>query len=200
MADELQALLDKIKSEGVKKAEQQRDEILDQAQKDADKLIADAREQATKIIADATAEAGVLTQKGEEALRQAARDILLTLRQELQQKVQNTVSSLVKETFDGEQLAVVIATIVTSFIEKNGENDDITVLVNQSQLDTLEGAVKAKLAENLRQHCTLAPAPGLAAGFKIVFNQNDVMYDFSDQALAEAVATYVGPKIASILR
>ena len=36
-------------------------------------------------------------------------------------------------------------------------------------------------------------------GFKLAFKDNDVLYDFTDQALADAVASYVGPRIAAAL-
>ena len=33
-----------------------------------------------------------------------------------------------------------------------------------------------------------------------VFNGADVVYDFSDQALAEALATFLNPKLAAVVR
>ena len=74
MADELQALLDKINDEGIKKAEQQQQAILEQARQEAARIIARAKEQADTLTANAENNAALLTQKGEEALRQAARD------------------------------------------------------------------------------------------------------------------------------
>lgn len=199
MADELQALLDKINDEGVRKAELQQEAILKQANQDAAKILADAKEQAAKIIADARNEAALLIQKGEEAVRQAARDILLSVKQDLQQRVQSTVSALLRETLDNDRLAAVIADVITAYLRQNGDTDDITVLVNPAELAVIESAVKARLADDLKAHCSLAPAPGLANGFKLVFSNSDVLYDISDQALAEAVSATVGPRIAAAL-
>lgn len=200
MADELQALLDKINDEGVKKAEQQQQAILDQARQEAARIIAEAKEQAAALTANAKNDAALLAQKGEEALRQAARDILLTLRNELQNKVQDAVGDLMSQTLNGEQLAAVIAELITAYVQKNGECDKLQLLVPQAQLDTLQQAVSARLAANLRQQATFAPAPGLSAGFKLTFKDQDVLYDFSEQALAEAVSAYVGPRIAAALK
>ena len=61
----------------------------------------------------------------------------------------------------------------------------------------MSAAVKAKLADNLKERCEFSPAPTVASGFKLAFKNNDVLYDFTDQALADAVASYVGPRIAA---
>lgn len=200
MADELQALLDKINDEGIKKAEQQQQAILEQARQEAARIIARAKEQADTLTANAENNAALLTQKGEEALRQAARDILLTLRNELQTRVRQATADLMRQTLDGDRLAAVIAEVITAYVRDRGSHDDLQVLVPADRLQTLEAAVKARLEQSLRADGRLAPAPGLAAGFKLAFNGSDVLYDFSDQSLAEAVAAYVGPRIAAALQ
>ena len=198
MADELQALLDKINDEGVKKARQEQDEIIAKAKKEAEAIIADAREQAAKITADASRDAAVQLKEGMMKLRHASRDIILNLRANLQNRVRQSVSDLMKETLDGEKLASVIANVITEYIAKNGNSDDLTVLVNESQLATLESAVKAKLAADLKERCTIAPG-NVTSGFKLVFTGNDVMYDFSDQALTDTIAAFIGPKLTAAL-
>ena len=77
--------------------------------------------------------------------------------------------------------------------------EGIVLLVNPQQLEALSSAVKAKLADNLKARCEFSPSPSVANGFKLAFKDNDVLYDFTDQALADAVASYVGPRIAAAL-
>lgn len=199
MADDLQALLDKLTNEGVRKGEEQQAAIVKKAEADAAALVSDAKAQAAKIVSDAQAQADLLVKKGQEALRQSARDIMLGLRKELENRVRHAVLSLLKETLSGEALASVIAAVITEFMKSDGASDDLTVLLNPAQCAALEGAVKAKLAAELRSNCSFAPSAGLANGFKIVFSGSDVMYDFSDQALTEAMAGHVGPTISALL-
>ena len=66
-------------------------------------------------------------------------------------------------------------------------------------LDNAKEQTKAKLSDNLKERCEFSPAPTVASGFKLAFKNNDVLYDFTDQALADAVASYVGPRIAAAL-
>ena len=199
MADDLQALLNKINEEGLKKAEQTKADIIAKAQAEAKGIIKKAQEEADDCRAKAQADSQILVQKGEEALRQAARDMMLSLRQQLQSRVKTAVLQLMDATLDAQQMPGIIAQIVESYLQKDGNEDNLELLINKEQLDTLSAAVKAKLADNLKNQCEFSPAPTVTNGFKLAFKDNDVLYDFTDQALADAVASYVGPRIAAAL-
>ena len=199
MADELQALLDRITDQELKKVDAERELILAQAKTDAAEIIKSAKAEAEATVATARQEAALFTQKGEEALRQASRDVLLALRSELENRVTGTVEAMMRETLAGDNLAAVIANLVTQYVAGQGEIDQIQLLVSPAELATLEKAVKTRLVEDLRQRCDLAPSAGVAGGFKLVFKNTGVMYDFTDQALAEAVATYLSPQVSAKL-
>lgn len=199
MADELQALLNKIDEEGLKKTEVKRAALLSQAHKEAESILDEAREQAEKILADARREAQLLEQNSEQALRQAARDVLLGLRSELEKRVRQAVENLLKDALPAKDLAGIISSLCSSYLKEQGEQVRLEVLLESGQFAELEGAVKASLAEDLQKQCSLAPAKNLSGGFKLVFKGRDVLYDFSDQALAEAIAAHLSPRIAGIL-
>ncbi len=199
MADELQALLDRITDQELKKVDAEREQILAQAKADAAEIIKSAKTEAEAVVATARQEAALFTQKGEEALRQASRDVILALRSELEKRVTKTVEAMMRETLAGENLAGVIANLVSQYVAKQGDIDQIQLLVSPAELATLDKAVKAKLVEDLRQHCDLAPSAAVAGGFKLVFKNSGVMYDFTDQALAEAVGTYLSPQVSAKL-
>ncbi|NLF92858.1 MAG: hypothetical protein GX564_03135, partial [Oligosphaeraceae bacterium] len=158
MADELQALLDRIDEEGLKKAEAKQSALLTQAQKEAEAIVAEAREQAAKIVAEAGREAELLEQKSEQALRQAARDVLLGVRAELAGRVQQAVGVLLRESLDTKGVAAIIAQLCEAYLKSQGEQDNIEVLLGAEQFTALESAVKAQLADDLQKHCVLTPA------------------------------------------
>ena len=108
MADDLQALLNKINEEGLKKAEQTKADIIAKAQAEAKGIIKKAQEEADDCRAKAQADSQILVQKGEEALRQAARDMMLSLRQQLQSRVKAAVLQLMDATLDAQQMPNVI--------------------------------------------------------------------------------------------
>lgn len=199
MADELQALLDRITEQELKKVDAEREQILAQAKADAAEIVKKAKAEAEAVTAKAKQEVEFFTQKGEEALRQASRDVLLSLRSELEKRVTKTVEAMMRETLAGENLAEVIANLITQFVAKQGETDQLQLLVSPAELETLEKAVKTRLTEDLRQNCNLAPSAAVTGGFKLVFKDAGVTYDFTDQALAETIGAYLSPQISAKL-
>ena len=80
MEIQLQELIDQIKKDGVEAAETQAEAILTAAKAEADKIISDAKSQAEKLMLDAKAENERTVKSGEDALRQAGRNLLISFR------------------------------------------------------------------------------------------------------------------------
>ena len=199
MADELQALLDRIDRDGIQRGEAEKEKIISSAKDEAASILAEAKEKAAKMVADATAENERMRQKSEEALRQSGRQLLLEVRNELQSRVQGAVSNLLKAELQPGAVAEIIAKLCENYLRSQGNEDNLAVLVPSDQLDVLSAAVKAKLAENLRERVSLAPSKALANGFKLSFTGSDVVYDFSEEALTEAIAAHLSPSLGAIL-
>jgi len=199
MADELQALLDKIDREGIQKGEAAAQRLISKAEADAAAIIAKAQSEAAELKRAALSENATMKEKSELALRQAAREVLLELRCQLEKRVSSAVGSLLKATMTPGAIAPVIASLCENYLKNAGNNGSIEVLVSAEQLATLENAVKATLADSLRGNLSFAPNRYLAAGFKLIFKGEDVMYDFSDEALCEAIASHISPALTAIL-
>lgn len=199
MADELQALLDRITEQELKKADAEGEQIIAQAKAEATEILQQARAEADELRAQARQEADLFVQKGEESLRQASRDVLLALRTELEKRVVGTIEKLMQEQLVGENLATVIAAMVSQFVARQGDTDNLQILLNEEEYSTLEKTVKAKLVADLREKVELAPSTAVTDGFKLVFRDSGVMYDFTDQALAEALSAYLSPQISAKL-
>jgi V/A-type H+-transporting ATPase subunit E len=198
MADELQALLERIHSEGVRKAEDEREKILAAARAEAEKLVTAARQQAAELVASARRDAEAAARNGQETLRQAARDTLLSLRQQLQARLRTVVRAGVGEALGPEALAGLLAPLVQGALAQEGVNA-VEVLLPPAAAEALRGTFLARLAQDLRERVSLAPVPGLQAGFRLRFDGGDVVYDFSDAALAEALCTFLNPKLAELV-
>ncbi|MFA6815462.1 MAG: hypothetical protein WCS73_04120 [Lentisphaeria bacterium] len=199
MAEELQALLDKINEDGLKKTETERDALLSQARVEAAALIKDAKKKSADIIKTAKSEAELLAEKANQALRQASRDMLLGLRSELEKRVSGAVKVLLQENIDTAGWASLLSSVCTAYLKQDGNEDDLTVLVPEKQLDEIEKMVRQSLAKDLQAHCELAPSAKLSSGFRVEIKGSDVMYDFSDKALMGAIAEFVSPHIAAII-
>ena len=199
MADELQALLDKITDQELQKTEAEKARILSQAKEEADATVQKAKEEAKSIVENAKREAAILQQKGEEALRQSSRDVLLSLRSELEKRVKQAAESLLNANMKPTTIADIVSKLIVNFVKADGSSDNIQILLNPDDVAMVEEALKASLADNLRANCDLAPSHAVNGGFKLLFKDAGVMYDFTDKALAETVAAGLGGKLASVI-
>jgi V/A-type H+-transporting ATPase subunit E len=199
VSEELQALLERINQDGVEKAEAERDQIIAAAKKDAEALVADAKKEAQKTVADAQREADLLEQKGEEALRQAARDTLLSLDQRLRERMQTVLKATVAEDADAKGFAEALAKWVEAEL-KGDELVSIEVGVAKKDAATIEKHLLAKLGKDFKERVEIAPLKELDAGFALKFSGSDMVYDFSGDALADVLCEFLSPRLAEIVK
>ena len=83
MAEQVQELIDKIKSEGIQAADQKAQEIQSHAQKEAQRIVENAKQEAQCYLRDAKEEIKKMQESTQMALRQASRDTLLALKKEI---------------------------------------------------------------------------------------------------------------------
>ena len=199
MADQLQALLDKINNEGIKKTEAEKEQMLKQAKDEAARIVKEAEEKAAQIKADANKDAALQLTKGQESLRQAARDILLSLREQLKSRVLKVAKTCIGQTMKPEMMAEIIQSLAKAYAE-GGNLEQIDTLLSAENADKLKSILFTGLLANLKENSNLSPVPYIEGGFKLSFNGEDVVFDFTDEALAEAMAGFLNPKLAEILQ
>ncbi len=200
MTEELQALLDRINDEGVKQAEEEREKILGEAREKADKTVSEAKEKADKIIADARKEEKLLEEKGRQALKQAARDTILSLRSRLQQIMNHIVQQSVGKDVDAKQLAEFIREVITSYGEDQTGSENLLVKVPADKKEGVKKYLFSRLTKELKNRVEIAPVEDVSGGFKLSMQGESVEYDFSDEALAEVLCAFLNPRLAEIVR
>jgi V/A-type H+-transporting ATPase subunit E len=199
MADELQALLNRITEEGLKKAEAERLVIVGKAAAEAKRLVAEATATAAKLVEEGQREATLLREKGEQSLRQAARDVLLSLRGQLEKRLTEVAKNVAGSALDAGAMAAILADMTRRFAESGGREQRLEVLLNPAQIGALEQALGQALAADLRARVDLSPVPSVKAGFRLRLSGADVVYDFSDDALAAAISAFLSPKLVAIV-
>lgn len=199
MAEDLQALLDRIKDEGFKKTEQQCEELLSKASAEAKRIVEEARTEAASIIRTAQDEAAMAQNKGQMALQQAARDVLLSLRHQLEERVVRAATSFAGEALSDGRLVEIITRLFEAYLAGAGSEGRVQVLLAETDAKALESALSAALSQDLRKQVEITPVPEVSAGFRLVFAGTDIVYDFTDEALAEALAEFLNPHLAALL-
>ena len=200
MADELQSLLSRINEEGVKKAEAEREGILSEARRQAENIVREAKANAESIEKEARENADLLVQKGRQSLQQASRDTLLSLRMQLQERLRAVVRTSVTEALDAQALADIVVDFIKAYQSQGDQVERLEVLLPEDRLDDLKSTLLNKLGRDLRENTRISPVPDLEGGFRVAVNESDVYYDFSDEALAEVLCTYLNPQLAELVQ
>jgi V/A-type H+/Na+-transporting ATPase subunit E len=200
MAEELQSFLNRIHQEGIKSGEDEAQKIIADAQAKAELILKRAKTEGEEIVNRAKKDADNLVNHGKEALRLAARDTLLGLRHELQTRMQTVFQDLAGEALSPDAIAGILGDIIRSYQTADTDSFKMEVLLPSERCQELEAALKARLADSLVKQCSIAPAPGIRGGFQLRLEGDEILYDFSDEALAEAMGTFLSPKLVALLK
>ena len=198
MSEELQGLLNKIQAEGLEKAETERARLVAEAKAQADAIIAEAKAQADKIRKDAETDAEEFRKKADDAVRQAARDVIISLQDDLQKKLRAVVREATAQAMTPEAMAGLIAKIAEQFV-RNAASGAEVILPARERDDAAQKLIGC-LPDTLKKNASVQLGRGFAAGFKIGFNNSEVFLDFSDEALADVICEFVGPKLAAVIK
>jgi V/A-type H+-transporting ATPase subunit E len=189
-------LLEKIKRDGVDSAEAEAAKIISEAEAKRAAIVATAEKEAKAIVARAVAEAERAEASGKAALTQASRDLILAFSGEMQNVLGSMVRSEIDASFDAGTIQKVLPVILEAWA-KDGR-DDLSVLLPARDLASLEAFFKDKLGAALKKGMELKPLKDAKAGFRIVEKGGAAYYDFSAQAVADMLGSYLNARLAAI--
>lgn len=200
MSHKLQALLDRIQKEGIERAEQQKKEIISEARKNAEAVVKRNNMEASAIMKTAIEEVKKIEEHSKATIRQAARDIAISLEAELLSRLKRCVKDIVGVAMTKDLISDIIKKMVDAYIKQGNEDVSLQVILPQKNIDKLNDSVKGSLAESFKSTPEILKANNFSAGVKIGFRGNDVFFDFSDGTITDIICEYVGPRLASIIK
>ena len=197
MSEEIKGLIEKIQKEGIDEAHLKARQIEEQAKTKAASIIDEAKLAAQKIISNATQDARKTQESTSVALSQAARDMLLSLRRQINEILGKIITTKIHEALSADELSK----IIINFIKENAakSKEDIVISIPRHDAHKLEGLI-GELIGHIKKGVIINPADDLQAGFLISFDAGRSQFDFSDKALAEYIGTYLKPKLKETLQ
>ena len=199
MEIQLQELINQIKKDGVEAAETQAEAILDAAKAEADKIISAAKLEADKLIANAKVENEKTVRSGEDAIRQAGRNLLISFRESVSRELNAVAGDNVAAVYSSDTLTELIVSAIEAWTAKP-EADDISVLLNSADLARFEEAILAQLKAKILAGVTLKANDNFDGGFRIAVNNGAVYYDYSAESVTDMLSGYLGAKITALLK
>lgn len=199
MAEDVQGLLEKIHNDGIAKAQQEKEAIISEAKKEAARIVAEAKEQAAELIAKADADAKADQEKANAAIRQAARDAVIALKSDLLNKLNAAAHSCIGEAMTPDVMKQIILKMAESYGKSAGDAS-LEILLPKKEQDQVEACLKAQLLAELKAEPAIHLTNDFNSGLQISFRDSDVYFDFSDDALAEILCRFVGPKLTAVIK
>jgi V/A-type H+-transporting ATPase subunit E len=198
MDAQLQELLESIKKEGIDTAKQEADRIVEDARKEAAQIVADAEAQSKGIVDKAKAEAARQEASAKDAIRQAGRDLILSLESQLGQIFDRIVKETVSAAYDEKVLQDAIVGIISAF--PKAEAQDLQVMLSEGDLARVESSLRGRLGQVIGDGVQINVGGGIDSGFRLSEKDGQAYYDFSAEGIAEALSAYLNPRLATLIR
>lgn len=199
MSEQVQQLINKIKSEGIEEAQKKSQEIEGQAKSKANQIVEGAKKEAGKIIQDAQEEIKRMRLAAEMALKQSSRNTILSLRKEIENILKKIITLQISETLTTEQLGVIIQDLIKKSVVTESKAE-VQVNLNPKDWERLKNGFLAKLQNEVKQPIQFQSVEDIAKGFTISFDGGKSRFDFTDVSLAEYLSTYLNPQIAVLVK
>lgn len=191
MAEELQQLLEKIQHDGVEKANAEAAAILAKAKADAEAMEKAAKANAETAKAQAEADAKASAERAKTTIRQAARDTVLEVKDALAKLLEGLLAKDVAAALATPGEA---AKLALDAIKALGANQADIAAGSQ-----LAAALKAQLAAQAAKGINVVLDESVGAGFSLRLDGGRVEHDFSEAAIAGAIAKRLRPDLAALL-
>ena len=199
MPEDLQALIDHLQRDAVEEGKRRAGAIVEQARAEAEARLRAADEEAARIRADAERDADRFAERGTVALEQAGRDLLITVRQALDELFAGMIRASVDEALGTELLAEMLTRVVDAYSEHGGRERRMAVLLGEEDLDALARLYAGRMRERLLGGVELRLDGTVRRGFRIEMVDEHVTHDFSAEAIAEVLADHIRPRLAELL-
>lgn len=198
MNDQLKAIIEKIKTDGVRNANEQAAEIIDQAGKKAHEIIEQATKKAEGIISNADKTAEKTVRNGKASLNQAGRDLVLTVRKNIAGIFNFIIHDETKKAYDSKFIQDAVIQALKNW--KPEGLSDLKIIIPEEQKDKLLSHFKAKLSSELKKGLEIKAGKTINDGFIIREKQDRYYFDFTASGIADQLSEFLSDSIAGELR
>ncbi len=189
----LNNLIATLKTEAIEVAEKEADVIVKAAHEEAQRILSDAQEIQQHTLLAAENDAQVILGKGESALRQAKRDVIVYLQNDLIQLLKSVLERDVKANFTPE----ILKSAVVKVIENIG--GDVELKLSTDLQEGLADYVQQRLqdSDNL---VDISVDSNLSKNLGITKKDQGWSYDISPETVTELLGSHLSKKWIKILK
>lgn len=213
----VEALIERLKNEGVVAGQEKAEDIVSNAQKRAEWIIEEAELEAQTLLEQAHKQAKDIKAAGQDALQLATRDALLKLRDTLLGSFSDEVMRVVGEQMSDKRFTEqLILTLAGSVRDKSGITASTEIVISlpediigvdelrknpeelkQGSLSHYTAAIAANL---LRDGVTFEISDEFKAGLSVRLVEDAMVIDFTDETVTALLLEHIQPRFRALLQ
>ncbi|GGE76735.1 hypothetical protein H1W37_00320 [Stappia taiwanensis] len=211
----VQALIDRLRGEGIAAGQEQAEALLASARAKAEAIIAEAEAQAAHLREAAHKDAEAEKAATADALKIAARDVVLSLRNEIAARIGEETSRLLRESFADEaflqKLILAMAGRARQDADMDGADqveielpervvtfEELRRSPEEAREGTLSHFVVSLAANVLREGVTFSAGPGFE-GIRIRIVDKDLTVNVTEEAIAPLLMKHLQPRFHAVM-
>lgn len=189
----LDGLIAKVKSEAIDMANKEAKQIIDEAKVQSTQILKNAEAEKSQILHNAKTASEALLDKGKIALQQAARDVQITVKNDLMKLFKSVLEVEVETAFSPD----VYTKVITKVIETLGTNIDIA-LPKDTQ-DQLISGLQKKVATSYNT-VNILKKEQLLSGLSVTKTDEGWSYDITAEEISELLSKQLSQKWVELLK
>ena len=199
MAEELQHLIERIRKEGVESGEKAAESLVAEAKQKAAKIVADAQKQAKDLVAKAETDSAAFAERGQATLRQAARDLLISVGGAIGKVVGGIVEAQVGAALTPDLMAQMLLKLAEAYA-KDGGAGGMVAMLGEADAAAVRAAFAKEYQNKLAAGIQIESDREIFQGFRAGAKDGQVFHDFTKEAIAESLANFLRPELAQIVK
>jgi len=200
MPEDLKSLLNRIQKDGVEKAEIEAEQLIAKAKEKAAAVVREAEASAHATREKAEQDAAAFMERAEKSLKQAARDVVLSVGEATSATFATLVNQTVSETLTPSTLKQMLVALVEAYSANKQGEARIEILLPPGQQKQVLDLFMAEFKEKMRSGIEIKSDGSVLSGFRVSLLDDQVEHDFSGQAIADALCQLIRPRIGEIVR
>lgn len=201
MTDKIQEITQKIYNEGIVKAKEEADQLLEDARKEAAGIVEEAKRQSDKIIMEASICAEEMRKNTNSEIQLAAQQFISNLKQQVTGLITSSqVDQSVTESFQDTNLVKdLILEMVKKWDMQSPDQRELSVLLPEKDRSRFNAFFESKVFETLNSKITVTMDPSVKTGFRIGPANGGYILSFSEKEFENYFKTYLKDKTRKLL-
>ena len=200
MSSDLQGLIDRIRKEGLEKAESEAGDLLAEARRQAGAILHQAESDAQALRERARAEAAAFEEQGRQTLAKTARDLITMVQQAIERSLASVIHHKVAAAMEPDVLRDLITRVVEAYLKREADAGGVDLLISEEDQSRVVAYFLGSFRSAIDAGLEVRADRGVVRGFKVALDGENVRHDFTAAAIADAMAAMVRPRLAEILR